>query len=170
METWKSGGKRAVLHAQIHRWGLSPTETCNSGLKSQFCMHKATGEGWNPYTLDIVVLSTLIYVHKSTDEVWDTLRLVILMHNSLFWMHKNTDEGWDPYRLVYFGYKAVVLIAQNHWWGMRPIETSNSGAKHTVCMHKTTGEVWEPLRLVILFLKSLFCMQKTQMRAGTNWN
>ena len=36
-----------------------------------------------------------------------------------------------------------------------------------ICMHKTTGEVWVPYRLVILLQKTLFCMQKTQIRAGT---
>ena len=31
METINSGGKHAVLHAQIRRGGLGPIETCNSG-------------------------------------------------------------------------------------------------------------------------------------------
>ena len=35
-------------------------------------------------------------------------------------------------------------------------------------MQKTMSEVWDPERLVILALKSLFCTQKPQMRAGTH--
>ena len=35
-------------------------------------------------------------------------------------------------------------------------------------MHKTTGEVWVPYRLVILLQKSLFYMQKPQIRTGTH--
>ena len=46
------------------------------------------------------------------------------------------------------------------------METSNSGANHAVLMHKTTGKVWDRWRLVFLALKSMFCMQKPQMRAG----
>ena len=34
-------------------------------------------------------------------------------------------------------------------------------------MHKTTGEVWGLYSLVILLQKSLFCMHKPQIRAGT---
>ena len=33
METFNSGGKHDVLHAQIHRRGLGPIETCNFGAK-----------------------------------------------------------------------------------------------------------------------------------------
>ena len=58
-------------------------------------------------------------------------------------MHKTTDEGWDG------------------------IETCNSGAKVTVLnAKKNVSEVLDPWRFVILVLKSLFCMQKLQMRAG----
>ena len=35
-------------------------------------MHKTTDEGWNLYSLDILVLSTLLCVVKTTDEVRDT--------------------------------------------------------------------------------------------------
>ena len=60
-------------------------------------MHKTTGEGWNPYCLFILVLSTLLCVLKTTDEVWDPHTLVSLVIKSLFCMKKkHTDEGWDP--------------------------------------------------------------------------
>ena len=35
-------------------------------------------------------------------------------------------------------------------------------------MQNTICEVWDSLRLVILIQKSLFCMQKPQIRAGTH--
>ena len=47
------------------------------------------------------------------------------------------------------------------------METFNSGAKVSVLNAKTIGEVWDTETLVIPVLKSLFCMQKPQMRAGT---
>ena len=54
-------------------------------------MHKTTGEGWNQYSLFILVLSTLLSVLKPTDEVWDPYRLVSLVIKSLFCMKKNTQ-------------------------------------------------------------------------------
>ena len=73
-----------------------PIETSNScANQSLFCMHKTTGEGWNPYRLVILVLSTLLCVLKTTDEVWDPYRLVILVLKSLFCMHKTTGECWN---------------------------------------------------------------------------
>ena len=62
----------------------------------------------------------------------------------------------------------VVLNAKNHKSGLGPIETCNSGAKVPVLNAKNIGEVWDSQRLVILVLKSLFCMQKPQMRARTH--
>ena len=47
-------------------------------------MHKTTGEGWNPYGLDVLVLSTLLCLLKTTDEVWIPYRLVLLVLKSLF--------------------------------------------------------------------------------------
>ena len=88
-------------------------------LKSQFCMQKATGEGWNQCSLFILVLSTLLCVHKTPDEVFDPYWLVSLVLKSLFWMHKTTDEGWNPYRLV-----ILVQITM-------------------FCMRKTKDEVWD---------------------------
>ena len=32
------------------------------------------------------------------------------------------------------------------------------------CKHKTVGEAWDPYSLVILLQKSLFCMQKPQIK------
>ena len=53
-----------------------------------FCMHKTTGEGWNPYSLFTLVLSTRLCVLKTTDEIWDPYRLVSQVTKSLFCMEK----------------------------------------------------------------------------------
>ena len=120
MDTSISDAKHAVVHTHKDRSFLGPIETCYSGpevavlhgkrkggildqqklvilvRKSLYCMNKTTGEGWNPYSLDIPVLSRLLCVLKTTDEVWDIYRLVSLVLKSLFCLHKTTDEGWDP--------------------------------------------------------------------------
>ena len=85
----------AFMCAQNNRWGLGPIQTCYSGpevsvlhakttgavfdtqrlviltLKSLFCMHKITGEGWKQYSLFILVLSKQLCLLQTTDEVWD---------------------------------------------------------------------------------------------------
>ena len=119
METSNSDAKHTVVHTQNDRSCLGPIETCYSGpevavlhgkstggvldrqglvilvVKPLYCMYKTTGEGWNPYSLDTLLLSTLLYVLKSTDEVWDPYRLVIMMQITLFCMHKTAGEDWE---------------------------------------------------------------------------
>ena len=48
METSDSGANHAVLHSQNDRWGLRLMETSNSSANHDFCMHKTTGEVWDP--------------------------------------------------------------------------------------------------------------------------
>ena len=48
------------------------------------------------------------------------------------------------------------------------METSNSYPKVAVLHAKTTDEGWDPERLAILVLKSLFCMQKPETKAGSH--
>ena len=71
IETSDSDAKPAVLHAQNDRWSLGPIEICYSGPKLAVLHAKATGEGWNQYSLFILVLSPQLCVLKTTDEVWD---------------------------------------------------------------------------------------------------
>ena len=78
----------AVLHAKIKGGVLDTLTLVILVLKSLFCMHKTTGEGWNPYSLDTLVLSTLLRVLKTTDEVWDPYRLISLAQKTLFCMQK----------------------------------------------------------------------------------
>ena len=120
METSNCDAKNAVVHTQNDRSYLGPIETCYSGpedavfhgkstggvldrqglvilvVKPLYCMYKTTGEGWNPYSLDTLLLGRQLCVLKSTDEVWDPYRLVIMMQITLFCMHKTTGEVWDP--------------------------------------------------------------------------
>ena len=47
METSDFGTKLAVLHSQINRRSLGPTETCNSDRKVAVLHAKTTDEGWD---------------------------------------------------------------------------------------------------------------------------
>ena len=95
------------------------------------------------------------------------------------------------HRDLLFGSKRHCFWLKNHRWGLEPVETSNSDAKHTLVhaqngrsclgsietcysgpeiavLHaKTTGWILDPQKLVILVLKSLFCLHKT---TGEVWN
>ena len=91
-----SDAKHTVVHAQNDRLYLGPIHTCYSGAEDAVLNAKTTGEGWNQYSLFILVLSTLLCVLKTTDEVWDSYKLVCLVLKSLFCMHTTTDKGGDP--------------------------------------------------------------------------
>ena len=88
IETCISGANHAVVHAQNDRWYLGHIETCHSGPEVAVLHAKPTGEGWNQYSLFILVLSTLLCVLKTTDEVWELYRHVCLVLKSLFWLQK----------------------------------------------------------------------------------
>ena len=100
METCYSVPEVDVLHAKTTGGVLDRQKLVILALKSRFYKHKTTGEGWNPYSIDNLVLSTLLCVLKTTDEVRDPYRLVSLVLKSQFFMHKTTDEGWNTYTLV----------------------------------------------------------------------
>ena len=68
---------------------MGPIETCISGPKVAVLHPKTTREGWDPWRLVILMLSTLLCKQKITGEVWDQQRLVILVLNPLFFMQKS---------------------------------------------------------------------------------
>ena len=72
METSFSDARHAVLHAENHRWGRRPTETCYSGPEVAGLHAKTTDEGWDPYRLVILMLGMLFSIHKITGDFWDT--------------------------------------------------------------------------------------------------
>ena len=71
METSNSDANHAVFHSQINRRCLGPIETCYSGPKLAVLHEKTTDESRNPLRLVILVLITLFCIHKITGEVWD---------------------------------------------------------------------------------------------------
>ena len=86
--TCSSGPQGAVLHPKTTGGVLDPQRLVILVLKSLFCMHKTTGEGWNQCSPFILVLSTLLCVLKTRDEIWDSYRLVSLVLKSLFCIEK----------------------------------------------------------------------------------
>ena len=72
MKTSISDARHAVLHAENHRGGRGPTETCYSGPEVTVLHLKTTHECWDPYRLVILMLSTLFSIHKITGDVWDS--------------------------------------------------------------------------------------------------
>ena len=78
---------------------MGPIETCISGPKGAVLHPNTTREGWEPWGLVILMLSTLFCKQKITGEVCDPQRLVILVLKSLFCMHKTTGDGGNKYSL-----------------------------------------------------------------------
>ena len=118
-------------------------------------MHKTTGEGWNQYSLFILVLSTQLCVLKITNELWYPSRLVSLVLKSLFYMKLTQIRAgthidlsfWCKSRcssctkrLAMSGTHRDLLIPSKSrcfaWkirrWGQEPIETSYSDARYAL--------------------------------------
>ena len=67
-----------------------------------------------------------------------------------------------------FWSKSRCFTFKNHRWGLGPRETCYSGPKVAVLHSKTTDEGSDQERHVIPVQKSLFCIQKPQMKGGTH--
>ena len=128
-------------------------------LKSLFCMHKTTGESWNPYSLLILVQITQFCIHKTTGEVWYPKRLVLLSKSRCF-ACKNHRWGLGPIEPSNSVANHAVVNEQNDRSYLGPIVICYSGPEVAVLQAKTTGEVLDPQALVILMLGTLFCIQK----------
>ena len=111
-------------------------------LKALIWMHKTTREGWNPYSL---VLSTLLCVQtcKSGPKVavlqGKKTQMRAGTHTDLaFWcksssfacLKRQVKSG--THRGLLFRSKSRCFASKNHTWGLGPIETSNSDARHPV--------------------------------------
>ena len=71
METSNSDANHAVLHAQNDRWCLGPIEISYSSPKVAVLNAKTTDKGWDPERQVILVLITMYCMHKTTGDVWD---------------------------------------------------------------------------------------------------
>ena len=71
IETSNSDANYAVLYAQNDRSYLGPIETCNSSPKVAVLNEKTTDKGWDPERQVILVLITMYCMHKTTGDVWD---------------------------------------------------------------------------------------------------
>ena len=79
METSDSDANHAVLHAQNDRSCLGPIETCYSGPEGAVLHEKTTGDVFDPQRLLILVLKSLFCMHKATGEGWIQYCLFILV-------------------------------------------------------------------------------------------
>ena len=71
IETSISVVNHAVLHSQTDRSCLGPIETCNSAPKVAVVHPKTIDKGSDPRRQVILVLITLFCLHKTTGDVWD---------------------------------------------------------------------------------------------------
>ena len=64
--------------------------------------------------------------------------------------------------------RRAVLNSQSDCWGLGPTETCNSFANHYVFYAQNDSWGLVPIEICMLVQKSLFCMQKLQIKAGTH--
>ena len=96
IETSKSDAKHAVVHAQCDRSFLGPIETRYSRPEVAVLHWKTTDGVWDPKRHIILVLKSLFYMHKTTGEGWNLYSLDTLVWSTLLCGLKTTDEVWDP--------------------------------------------------------------------------
>ena len=136
--------RRRCFAFKNHRWGLWPSETCNSSPKVAVLHAQSQRWGLEPI-----------------ESFYSCVKLAVMCAQNHRW-GLGTIETWNS------GPKCAVLQAQNGRWNLGPIEICYSGSKVAVLHAKTTDEGWDPWKLVILMLITLFCMQKPLKRAGTH--
>ena len=71
IETSNSDAKHAVVHERNERLCLGPIETCYAGPEVTVLHAKTIVGALEPQRLVIVVLKSLFCMHKMTGEVWD---------------------------------------------------------------------------------------------------
>ena len=129
-------------------------------------MHRTTG-----YICDSDAFyssPTFAVLHaKTTDEGWNPYTLVILVEITLFLHVQNERWGLGPTETSNSDANYAVLYAQNDRSCLGPIESCNSSPKVAVLNAKTTDKGWDPERQVILVLITMYCMHKT---TGDVWD
>ena len=108
IETSNSDARHAVLHAENHRWGLGPIETCYSGPEVAV-LHAETIDGVSSpmQRLVILVLKSLFCIHKTTDEGWNPCELFILVANHAVLYAQKDRWGLGPIETCNSGPKAL---------------------------------------------------------------
>ena len=138
------GSKSRCFACKNHRWGLGSIETSNSEA-SHAVLH-AENHRWGL---------------GPTETCYSGPEVAVL--------HAKTTGGvYSSAETCNSSPKVAVLHTQNHRWELEPILSFILVLSTLLCVLKTTDEDWDPYRLVSLVQKSLFCMKKSQMRAGTH--
>ena len=143
IKSFYSCAKHAVMCAKNHKWYLGPIQTYTSGHKVAVLHEKSTDEGWNPYRLVILVQVTLLCKHKR-QVMSGTHRDLLFRSISRCFASKNHTWGLGPMETSYSDARHAILHAEIHTWGLGPTETCYSGPEVAVLPAKTTGGVYSP--------------------------
>ena len=136
--------KSRCFASKNHRWGVGPIETSDSDARPAYLHARNHRWGLGP-----------------PESCNSSPKVAVVQAQNHRWRLEHT-ETW------YSCSKHAVMSAQYHTLGLWPIQTCRSGPKVAVLHAKTSSEVCDPQILVIMVLKSLFCMQKPQVRSLTH--
>ena len=129
--------------AQNYRWGLWPIQTVSLVIKWLLCMKKmqiraGTHTGLSSWCKSCCFACTKRQVMSGTHR--DLLFLSI----SRWFAFKNYTWGLGPIETSNSDARHAVLQAENHKWGLGHIDTCYSGPEVAVLHAKTTGGVYAP--------------------------
>ena len=127
-ETCNSSPKVPVLHAQNHRRGLEPVCSIYSCAKHAVMCAQNHRWGLGPIDSSNSDANHPVLHAKRIEDGWDPYRLVILMLIPLFYMHKTIGLS-GTHRDMLFLSRSRCFACKNHRWGLWPTETCNSSPK-----------------------------------------
>ena len=153
--------------AQNHRWGLGHIQTCKSGPKVAVLHIKKTQMRAGTH----IDLSFCCKSHRSSctkrQAMSGTHKDLLIRSKSRCFASKNHTWGLGPIETSNSDARHAVLHVPNDRWCLGPIETFYSGANHAD-LH-AQNDRWDlvPIETWMLVQISLFCNAKT---ADEGWD
>ena len=128
--------KSRCFACKTHRWGLGPIETSNSCAKD--AVFHAHNDRFCLGLLETCYCCPKVAVlhAKNTHEGWDPWRLVILMLSTLFSCKKRQVMP-GTHRDLLIRSKSRCFASKIQTWGLGSIKISNSDANHAVLHAKS---------------------------------
>ena len=120
--------------AQNHRWGLGPIQTSRSGLKVAV-LHEMRARTH----IDLSFWCKSRWFDAQNDRLHLGLRYFLFQSKIRCFVCKNYRWGLGPIETSNSDAKHAVMCAQTHRWGLGPIQTCKSGLKVAVLHEMRAG-------------------------------
>ena len=135
-----SCAKHAVMCAQNHIWGRGPIQTCKYGHKVAVLHEKKTQMRAGTHVDLSFWCKSRCFACTKRQVMYGSYRDLVFRSISRCFAFKNHTWGLGPIETSYSDARHALLQAQNDRWGLVPLETCKSGPKAAVLQAKTTDE------------------------------